>query len=215
MLYIALLLVLAALALLIVALVSANSVWAWVSVGLSVVAGIALLVDFLRRRRADRASDAEPDAEPDAGPAADSDTDSGDADSDTGTVPDEQVAAGKMEPDERKAGVPADKPAGRTSDQTEFMPAVAATTVTEPDGDPAEEQTDAADLLIVSELPNPVLVVDEYPRYHLGGCDWLGRRETIPIAVSEARELGFTPCARCGPDSELAIQYRARKRTRR
>jgi hypothetical protein len=35
---------------------------------------------------------------------------------------------------------------------------------------------------------------------------------TIPIAVSEARDLGFTPCARCGPDAMLAEKARKKKR---
>jgi hypothetical protein len=76
-------------------------------------------------------------------------------------------------------------------------------------GEPGEELTDATDLLVVSELDAEVRVVDEHPRYHLVSCSWLVQRATIPIAVSEARQLGFTPCARCGPDARLAGQHRA------
>jgi len=74
--------------------------------------------------------------------------------------------------------------------------------------EPAEEETDAADLLVVCELEDEVLVVDEHPRYHLAGCGWLGPRAVEPLPASEARSLGFTPCARCGPDAELASRRR-------
>jgi hypothetical protein len=82
----------------------------------------------------------------------------------------------------------------------------------DPGAEPAEEQTDAADVLTVNESDAEVLVVDERPRYHLTGCGWLGDRPTLPLPVREARELGFTPCARCSPDRRLAA--RARKATR-
>lgn len=87
------------------------------------------------------------------------------------------------------------------SDDTELLAPV-------DDDTPAEEATDAADLLIVSELDIEVRVVDEFPRYHLTNCRWLTSRSTIPIAVAEARELGFTPCARCAPDSTIAAHHR-------
>lgn len=73
---------------------------------------------------------------------------------------------------------------------------------------PGEEATDAADVLVVSELDIEVRVVDEYPRYHLTNCRWLQTRSTIPVGIAEARELGFTPCARCAPDSTIAAHHR-------
>lgn len=78
----------------------------------------------------------------------------------------------------------------------------------EADVDPGEEDTDATDLLVVSELTAEVLVVDERPRYHLRRCRWLAGKLTIPLAVNEARQLGFTPCARCTPDAVLARRHR-------
>jgi hypothetical protein len=78
------------------------------------------------------------------------------------------------------------------------------------DAEPGEEPTDASDLLVVAGLSAEVRVVDEHPRYHLATCVWLANRPTIPVAVSEARQLGFTPCARCGPDAILAARHRAR-----
>jgi hypothetical protein len=78
------------------------------------------------------------------------------------------------------------------------------------DTEPGEENTDATDLLVVSELSDEVVVIDERPRYHLTMCAWLNNRPTLPLPISEARELGFTPCALCAPDSTLAAWQRAR-----
>jgi hypothetical protein len=81
----------------------------------------------------------------------------------------------------------------------------------DPNVEPVEEATDATDLLVVSELSDEVVVIDERPRYHLRACGWLGDRPTMPLPVSEARELGFTPCGHCRPDSTLAASHRARR----
>jgi len=76
------------------------------------------------------------------------------------------------------------------------------------DAEPAEEDTDAADVLVVSELDAEVVVLDERPRYHLAACRWVGDRSTLPLSVSEARQLGFSPCAVCTPDAILAARQR-------
>jgi hypothetical protein len=77
------------------------------------------------------------------------------------------------------------------------------------DAEPDEEDTDAADHLLVWEMPDEVLVVDEHPRYHLAGCSWPDAAHTEAISVREARELGFTPCGECRPDRTLARRHRA------
>ena len=77
------------------------------------------------------------------------------------------------------------------------------------DREPDEEDTDAADALLVSDSEDEVVVVDERPRYHLAACGWLGEREVQGLPVREARELGFTACARCTPDAVLAGKARA------
>jgi hypothetical protein len=74
--------------------------------------------------------------------------------------------------------------------------------------EPAEEDTDAADLLTVTELDGEVRVVDERPRYHLADCRWLADRPTLGLPIREARELGFTPCSVCSPDRTLAAAHR-------
>ncbi|TCP45415.1 hypothetical protein EV191_11657 [Tamaricihabitans halophyticus] len=169
MLYIVLLLALAALGLLVAAIVLAETLWAWISIGVSVLAAILLLTDLIRQRkkRAERAA-----AEESAAGAATADANEADS------------------PD---AG-PEDDGAGSVDEAS-----------TEP---PAEEATDAADLLIVSELDIEVRVVDEYPRYHLVSCRWLIDRDTISVAIAEARDLGFTPCALCTPDATIATHHR-------
>jgi hypothetical protein len=210
-LYIVLALVLAAFGLLIAALTTANTLWAWISVIVSVVAAALLVTDWLRGRRRKMAS--APIAGRAPPPPAPADV-----------VVDEDEFAGDLDHD--FAGGPAD---GRSADRhgggrhgaldddlddrdyfegaaaVEPAPPVPAV----PTEEPGEEPTDAADLLVVSDLEAEVRVVDEHPRYHLTSCTWLAGRATIPIEIAEARQLGFTPCAHCGPDAHLAARHRA------
>ncbi|MPZ85751.1 MAG: hypothetical protein GEV28_37400 [Actinophytocola sp.] len=197
MLYLVLTLVLAAFGLLITALTTADTVWAWISVTLSVVAAALLVFDWLGGRRRARAPAADPDA-----PVT------------------ERIRG--LEPPPARTEPPADPPHG---DPTRTGVSAAVLSVEPPIerpaeppgravrvedlGEPDEEPTDATDLLVVSDLRAEVRVVDEHPRYHLAMCLWLVDKQTLPLPVSEARQLGFTPCARCGPDAVLAAQYRA------
>lgn len=99
-----------------------------------------------------------------------------------------------------------------SEDSSQAASAQSATAEGDPDADPLEEppeeDTDAADALLVSESDDEVVVVDERPRYHLTACGWLGDREVLSLPVREARELGFTSCARCTPDTVLAGRVR-------
>lgn len=79
--------------------------------------------------------------------------------------------------------------------------------------EPGEEETDAADLLVVYELTDEVLVVDGHPRYHLARCRFPDHAHAERLPVREARELGFTPCSRCRPDKSLARKHRAARTT--
>lgn len=170
MLFVVLVLVLAAAALLVTALVNGAMLWAWLSVGVSVVAALVLVVDWARRRQVVREAPpavARPAAEP-AVPAA---------------------------PEAESAPEPVTTDAPESDDPV-------------PDDEPAEEDTDAADLLVVADLTTEVRVVDERPRYHLAICAWLAGRPTLGLPVSEARQLGFTPCAVCSPDGTLAAAAR-------
>jgi len=195
LLYVVLLCVLAAFALLVVALVSTQTLWAWGSVALSIVGAVVLLLDWQRRRRAEARPNA---AVPIAGEAtaAESSVDGGDDESDAGPQEDEGG------PGESQVTGDLDSPA---------TGGVQIGTNRDDQQEPGEEDTDAADALVVSELTDEVLVLDERPRYHLAACHWLGERPTIPLPINEARQLGFTPCALCTPDATLAAATRSGK----
>lgn len=96
-------------------------------------------------------------------------------------------------------------PAGATA------ASAAARDTTEELADPPVEEVEVTDLLLVVDLKDEVLVVDEHPRYHLPGCPHIAGRTTIPIPLDEARTDGFTPCAVCAPDRNLAQRARDRK----
>ncbi|MEV8436608.1 hypothetical protein AB0425_04490 [Actinosynnema sp. NPDC051121] len=173
MLYIVLLLVLAALGLLVPALTSAQTHWAWLSVGASGAAAVVLVLDWWLRRRSGTGA---------AGTAGTA-------------VVDQQVSAVDHPAGSEGAG---DEPPQSPPDQA-FL-------------EPAEEDADAADALIVSELTDEVRVLDERPRYHLADCSWLAARASLGLPITEARQLGFTPCAVCRPDASLAARKRAEGR---
>ena len=201
MLYIVLALVVAAFGLLIAALTTANTLWAWISVVVSVVAAALLVTDWLSGRRAARAKESARPTVVTVGGRRDDEP---------------EVTSGAPEFDEAEFRAPAAAAVAPESDvevTNHFPPVPADDPVAEQavvdDPEPDEEPTDASDLLVVAGLGAEVRVVDEHPRYHLATCTWLGPRATIPIAVSEARQLGFTPCARCGPDAVLAARHRA------
>jgi hypothetical protein len=247
-LYIVLALVLAAFGLLIGALTTANTLWAWISVVVSVVAAALLIMDWIKGRRARAETPArravmtaggsghrrdEP-VEFDGPAEFDDEFVEGDLlrDGDDFRAQPEPLTfepAVKMElpggPDDVRTVVTeaVEPPVGRAAHRTEAHPTEPEVDPEVDDGtdydagdsvdydadEPGEEPTDASDLLVVAGLNVEVRVVDEHPRYHLATCVWLANRPTIPIAVSEARQLGFTPCARCGPDAILAARHRA------
>jgi hypothetical protein len=73
----------------------------------------------------------------------------------------------------------------------------------DPPDEPAPQVVPASVAAAVAGLDTEVMVVDGRPRYHLDTCDHLRGRESEAIAVSEAVELGFTPCGLCRPDTAL------------
>jgi hypothetical protein len=78
----------------------------------------------------------------------------------------------------------------------------------DPADEPVAQQVSAAEAARVARMNTDVLVVDGRPRYHLAGCVHLVGRESEPLPVSEAVELGFTPCGLCEPDSALLAEAR-------
>ena len=77
-----------------------------------------------------------------------------------------------------------------------------------PADEPDAQLVSEADAAVVAGLTDDVYVVDGRPRYHLADCPHLHGRESEPLPVSEAVELGFTPCGRCEPDSALLTDAR-------
>ena len=78
----------------------------------------------------------------------------------------------------------------------------------DPPDEPAAQLVTPADAARVARLSAEVLVIDGRPRYHQPGCVHLLGRESEPLPVSEAIELGFTPCSLCEPDSALLAEAR-------
>jgi hypothetical protein len=73
----------------------------------------------------------------------------------------------------------------------------------DPPDEPIAQQVSPADAARVARMSNEVQVIDGRPRYHLPSCPHLVGRDSEPLPVHEAIELGFTPCGQCGPDSAL------------
>jgi hypothetical protein len=230
-LYIVLALVLGAFGLLIAALTTANTLWAWISVVVSVVAAALLVSDWVKGRRRSRAG--EPDRPKvvmtdgvrhrQDGPADDLSDYEDELLEDEDVFPPEPQPRADLDfepiafepvsvagPDAVRTVVTeaVEPPAEVVDDRAPEVDRTQVHDVVDT-GEPGEEPTDASDLLVVAGLNAEVRVVDEHPRYHLATCVWLANRPTIPVPVSEARQLGFTPCSRCGPDSTLAARHRA------
>jgi hypothetical protein len=75
-----------------------------------------------------------------------------------------------------------------------------------PADEPDEESVSLDDAARVAALSREVLVIDGRPRYHLPHCVHLMGRESEPLPIGEAIELGFTPCALCEPDTNLLAE---------
>lgn len=181
MLYIVLILVIFSFGLLVASLVTSFSQFPWISLGMSMLAAVVLFIDWRIRRRAGQV-----EITPGASCPAEKKSEKDGAVEETAGPPgSSRSSSGEF------AGV--DDSMGERLD---------------PDREPDEENTKVADLLVISELRVEVRVIDEHPRYHLNQCRWLDGRPTLTLAMKEARELGFTPCAVCTPDAVIAARYR-------
>ncbi|MGH4015438.1 MAG: hypothetical protein ACRDSL_16230 [Pseudonocardiaceae bacterium] len=208
----AILLLLVAVGLLGAALVTGQIALAWGSVGVSAVLAVVLLAlrRRSRRRRRDaaeaiRALLADVVAQGDpvygdpvyGGPALSSSAGSA-------------TAAGQADPATSDRPPDSDEVAGSGE---VAQPGASGASGADEDAEPDEEDTDAADLMVVWEMLEEVLVVDEHPRYHLARCEWPDTTHAERLPVREARELGFTPCAQCRPDAALVRRHRAASAT--
>lgn len=71
-----------------------------------------------------------------------------------------------------------------------------------PDEPPAQLMTNTAATRL-ARLGAEVAVIDGRPRFHLAECLHLLGREVERLPVTEAVELGFTPCGQCEPATAL------------
>lgn len=78
----------------------------------------------------------------------------------------------------------------------------------DPEDEPPAQQTSAADAARIAAMSAEVFVIDGRPRYHLRGCVHMLGRDSEPLPVGEAIELGFSPCSVCEPDSSLLAAAR-------
>jgi hypothetical protein len=78
----------------------------------------------------------------------------------------------------------------------------------DPPDEPVAQRVTASDAARVARMSSDVLVIDGRPRYHVAGCVHLLGRPFEPLPVSEAVDLGFSPCGLCEPDSALLADAR-------
>jgi len=195
-------LLLVAVGLLVVALGTGYIALAWGSVAVSAVVAAMILMRWRRRRDA-------PEIEP-VVLLGDEPVNAGHG----GQLVDPAQDAAPGEPSPQPASVVAAEHADPVAASAASAGAERGAELADAEGaEPGEEDTDAADLLVVYELIDEVLVVDEHPRYHLTRCPWPDHARAERLPVREARELGFTPCDRCRPDTALARRHRAASAT--
>jgi hypothetical protein len=78
--------------------------------------------------------------------------------------------------------------------------------------EPTEQRMTSVESAALMRLDTEVAVVDGRPRFHHSTCAHLTGRDHEPLAVAEALELGFTPCAMCEPVSRLLLVPTAGRR---
>ncbi|MEU7822329.1 hypothetical protein [Catellatospora sp. NPDC049133] len=78
----------------------------------------------------------------------------------------------------------------------------------DPPDEPVAQRVSPADAARIARMSADVLVIDGRPRYHVAGCVHLLGRPYEPLPVSEAVDLGFSPCGLCEPDSALLADAR-------
>ena len=180
-------LVLVAAGLLAVGLVQGSNTFYYASIVVSVLAALSLTVG-VRQAPAARAADEDFDVRP--GPPRPTDEADDDMADRGGYLPPRQL---------RRADAP-----DRSATDAGVEPAVAVDQGVEgqdldPPDEPAIQEASVADCARVATMVAEVFVIDGRPRYHLGQCLHLLGRDYEGLPVSEAVELGFTPCGHCRP----------------
>lgn len=201
MIVVSLVLILGAIVLLVLGLVNGSSGLLVGSIGTSLLAAVALIVGVRQAAAARSAAgrfadeqdnDAEPEEFAERRPIVPPRSQQRpDPELDTGPAMSAQMTA-------PMATVPSQAPPVREDDLDDEDP---------PD-EPVAQRVSAAEAARVARMATEVLVIDGRPRYHVAGCVHLLGRPCEPLAVSEAVELGFTPCGLCEPDSALLADAR-------
>jgi hypothetical protein len=115
-----------------------------------------------------------------------------------GEVPDQRMAAADGVTARSGQGVPGQPPMAAGPPEADEIG-----DEEDPPGEPAQQQVTPAEAARVARMSTQVLVIDGRPRYHLASCVNLLGRDSEPLPVGEAVELGFTPCSLCEPDTAL------------
>jgi hypothetical protein len=177
----------------VVASTTGTAALAWVSVAASIVAAVALAIDW--RRRWTAIGDGDRIGPPGPGPAP------------TAEYPAtaEQAIPWQQEPAHSPTEAVSDTadPTPQMIEPVQSAAAIAAAeqpaSLAQLASEPGEESADAAAVAIVAKLDDEVHVVDEQPRYHLVDCHALVGQKSIAMPVKEAVESDFTPCEMCTP----------------
>jgi hypothetical protein len=193
------LLVLAGLGLFVGGILTGMTALYWGCVAACVLAAVLL---YLARRKLGTTPTQTPTPTPTAGKAEPAAASAAATDSAPGTTTTAAAPAG---------GQGQAEPAGTTSNGATAAPVAEPPPRVKDLPDPPVEEVEVTDLLMVVDLTDEVLVIDERPRYHLPGCKHLVGHTGIPLPLDEARTDGFTPCAVCAPDRNLAQRARERK----
>ncbi|MEH0972919.1 hypothetical protein V6U77_17505 [Micromonospora sp. CPCC 205546] len=189
-----LLLILVAVVLLVLGLAGGSSVFLTISITASLLAAVALVAGA-RQAAADRAT-ADPGRPGWRPRRAARPADPGSARSSSAEP---EIPVPRVPPTVEADGTGWRQPPGPpvADDDPGAGPAVAY------DDEPPAQDVTPAEAARVARLDAEVRVVDGRPRYHLADCAYLAGRRHEPLPVAEAVDLGFTPCARCAPDTAL------------
>lgn len=194
-----------------------------VSIAVSLVAAVALYLGARQSRSADREDASDEDDRP-----AESRDATGEPSQARGRISDlsrAHAGSGPRRPIEEHPDWPLRRRASRDASEDELdevggrrggreavtasltryrdVPADRGDDAVTPSDEPPAQRTPRSDAELIARLPAEVLVVDGRPRYHVSGCPHLLDREAEPLPVSEAAELGFSPCGWCQPDTVL------------
>lgn len=177
-------LVLVAAALWMIGLRENSDLWYYSSIVASVLAAFALLTAVRQRARAQMPED-DFDVDPLYRPA--------------GAIPLVPRPTGRAAVPRPPLINPERRSPRQSDEPTTAPPASPSEFEPEPPDEPPAQVITAKQASLIAVMTAEVVVIDGRPRYHETGCLHLLGRETERLPVSEAIQLGFTPCGQCEP----------------